>query len=65
MYKAMKKKYVTPEIVNVEMELSMMIAASPFQEAEQGAVGTGGGTVDDGTDDLSAGNRGAWGNLWN
>ena len=65
MYKAMKKNYVTPEAMDVEMGLSQIIATSPFDEAEQGSAGVDGDeSAGDGTPDLSAGDRGGWGNLW-
>ena len=60
MYKAMKKKYVTPEAMDVEMALSPVMTAV---SREQDSAGTGEGFANG--PGLSAGNRGDWGNLWN
>lgn len=56
-----KKKYIAPQIVVVEQEPpTLMLTAS----GETGGVGSGGGPVGDGTEDLSNRRRGEWGNLW-
>ena len=56
-----KKKYIAPQIDVVELETPvLMLMAS----GETGGVGSGGGPVGDGTEDLSNRRRGEWGNLW-
>ena len=45
----MKKKYETPEMGIVEIELQQQfLAGSGFAEGETGSAGTGSGTVDPG-----------------
>ena len=61
MLEAMKKRYMAPEATNVELALSPVMTTV---SGETGNVGTGDGTAGDNTPDLSAGNRGDWGNLW-
>ena len=61
MFEAMKKRYMAPEATNVELALSPVMTTV---SGEQGNAGAGDGTVGDSTPDLSAGNRGEWGNLW-
>ena len=60
----MKKQYVTPiiDIVDIDPEFLMLTMSS-----EQSNAGTGNGTADDDTPDLSNKRRlrrGTWGNLW-
>ena len=55
----MKKTYVSPLMVEVNVEAETMLAASLKIDGE--------GTVDTSQSggQLSGGNRGEWGNLWN
>ena len=55
----MKKTYVSPLMVEVNVEAESMLAASLKIDNE--------GTVDTSKDgnQLAGGNRGQWGNLWN
>ena len=55
----MKKTYVSPLMVEVNVEAESMLAASLKIDNE--------GTVDTSTPggQLAGGNRGEWGNLWN
>jgi hypothetical protein len=55
----MKKSYVSPLMVEVNVEAESMLAASLKIDNE--------GTVDTSKDgnQLSGGSRGEWGNLWN
>ena len=62
MFEAMKKRYMAPEATNVELALSPVMTTV---SGEKGNASVGGGTAGDDTNDLSAGNRGDWGNLWN
>ena len=57
----MKKNYMTPECVNIQLLSSpvMMVVSG-----EQGGTNIGGGTAGNETPDLSAGKREDWGNLW-
>lgn len=59
MIEAMKKRYMAPEATNVELALSPVMTAI---SGEQSSAGTGDGSANG--PDLSAGNRGGWGNLW-
>lgn len=59
--KSMLKKYISPEVLSVDIVSShIMLTLS----AETGNAGVGGEEVDDKTPDLSAKYRGEWGNLW-
>lgn len=62
MIKTMKKIYVTPEIVNVEMMAEPVMTAV---SGETTGAGVGNGSAGSNTPNPSAGNRGDWGNLWN
>ena len=55
----MKKTYVSPLLVEVNVEAEAMLAASLKMDNEK--------TVDTSKDgaQLSGGSRGTWGNLWN
>ena len=55
----MKKAYVSPRMVDVNVEAEAMLAASLKIDNE--------GTVDtsESGNQLSGGSRGEWGNLWN
>ena len=55
----MKKTYVSPLMVEVNVEAESMLAASLKLDGDN--------TVDTSTpgSQLSGGNRGEWGNLWN
>ena len=53
-----KKKYIVPQMEVIEMEVSLVLAASAGDIPVEGD-GNGGG------DALSNGRRGEWGNLWN
>ena len=55
----MKKTYVSPLMVEVNVEAESMLAASLKLDGDN--------TVDTSNPDnqLSGGNRGEWGNLWN
>ena len=55
----MKKTYVSPLMVEVNVEAESMLAASLQMNSDK--------TVDTSTPggQLSGGNRGQWGNLWN
>ena len=55
----MKKTYVSPLMVEVNVEAESMLAASLQMNSDK--------TVDtsDANNQLSGGNRGEWGNLWN
>ena len=55
----MKKRYMAPEATNVELALSPVMTAI---SGEQSSASTGDGSANG--PDLSAGNRGGWGNLW-
>ena len=61
MIKTMKKNYVKPEAMNVEMEFSPVMTSV---SGETTGSGTGSGTAGNDTEDLSAGNRSEWGNIW-
>ena len=52
-----KKKYIAPQMEVIEMEVSLVLAASA-EEIPVGGDGNGGG------DALSNDRRGSWGNLW-
>ena len=52
-----KKKYIAPQMEVIEMEVSLVLAASAG-EIPVGGDGNGGG------DALSNRHRGEWGNLW-
>ena len=53
-----KKQYIEPQMEVIEMEVSLVLAASA-EYIPVGGDGQGGG------DALSNRHRGAWGNLWN
>ena len=55
----MKKRYMAPEATNVELALSPVMTAI---SGEQDNAGIGDGPANG--PDLSAGNRGGWGNIW-
>ena len=61
MIKTMKKNYVKPEAMNVEMELSPVMTSV---SGETGNAGVGDGNTGNNTPDLSGKNRGEWGNMW-
>ena len=52
-----KKKYIVPQMEVIEMEVSLVLAASAG-DISVGGDGNGGG------DALSNRYRGSWGNLW-
>lgn len=54
----MKKNYIAPEIMVVEMELETIVAESSV------AVGINDGEKGDEKEDFVSGHRGVWGNLW-
>ena len=59
LYHNMKKTYVSPLMVEVNVEAEAMLAASLQMNSDK--------TVDTSKDggQLSGGHRGEWGNLWN
>ena len=54
----MKKTYVSPLMVEVNVEAEQMLAASLQMHSDKTVDTSDGGQ-------LSGGNRGEWGNLWN
>lgn len=54
----MKKSYIVPEIMVVEMELETIVAESSV------AVDINGVEKGDEKEDFVSGHRGVWGNLW-
>ena len=54
-YKNMKKLYISPLAVEVNVEATNMLAAS-LQLSDK--------EIDTSTGQLSSGHRGTWGNLW-
>ena len=54
----MKKNYIAPLSVEVNVEAESMLAASLRMDNEKTVDTSNGGQ-------LSGGNRGEWGNLWN
>ena len=54
----MKKSYVSPLMVEVNVEVEAMLAASIKMDGEKTVDTSNGGQ-------LSGGSRGEWGNLWN
>lgn len=57
----MKKIYINPEIVSIELVTSTLMTVT---SGEQGSAGVGSGTVGDKNPELSADKRFEWGNLW-
>ena len=55
-YKNMKKEYISPLAVEVNVEATNMLAASLQLNGDK--------EVDTSTGQLSSGHRGQWGNLW-
>ena len=55
-YKNMKKEYISPLVVEVNVEATNMLAASLQLNGNK--------EVDTSTGQLSIGRRGTWGNLW-
>lgn len=54
----MKKNYIAPEIMVVEMDLETIVAGSSE------TVGINGAVKGDEEEDFVSGHRGVWGNLW-